>query len=349
VNATAAVPVGTGQPASGQGLYGRKYSLQVLKPLGSGTTSVFTVTDSSFEPEALRITFDVRTPLFQNMCWYADIDIYNLSPSTSIALMKDAYSVAPGMTVVLQAGYQNGNYGTIWQGPIYQPTWTRENVTDYRLTLHCIISLLQASNGQALSAVYYGFNQAQIVETMIKSLGLQLGNTNLPAKLSNTTTAYDTVVTGNPGQILSQIAKANDLVWFMKQRGLSVSDTGVYLGDPADGVDTAKADFTFNPSNGLIGTPVQNQSGVNFNVLLNPLVEARLPVQVVALEQVLIEQLTFQPSFTDNPPLPLTDPLKFAVLDVRHRGDSRGDLWQTEITGAKNSRDVILKLIGASH
>src|SRR5208283_5748488 len=158
---TSPVQVGTGQPASGAGLYGRKYSLQVLKPLGSGQTSVFTVSDSSFEPEALRITFDVRTPLFQNAYWYADIDIYNLSPETSIALMNDAYSVKPGMTVLLQAGYQNGNYGVIWQGPILQPTWTRENVTDYRLTLHCVLGLLQAINGQTLNAVYSGFNQTQ--------------------------------------------------------------------------------------------------------------------------------------------------------------------------------------------
>jgi hypothetical protein len=339
--------VGTGQTVNSQGLYGRKYSLQVLTPQSDGSTTVFTVSDSSFEPEALRITFDVRTLVFQNAYWFADIDIYNLGPATSIGLIKDAYAVKPGMNVILSAGYQNGNYGIIWQGPILQPTWTRENVTDYRLTLHCIIGLLQAINGQTLSAVYSGFNQAQIVTSMIESLGLHL-ETPLPSKLSDTQLKYDSVVAGNPAQVLDEITKANDLVWFMKQRGLAATDTGIYVGDPAEGVDTATSDFTFTPSNGLLGTPVQNQNGVDFSVLLNPFVVTKLPLQVVSIDQALIEQIPYQPNAAGYPPYPLSPPLKYAVLQVRHRGDSRGDLWQTDIKGAVNQGALITKLIGSS-
>jgi hypothetical protein len=77
-------------------------------------------------------------------------------------------------------------------------------------------------------------------------------------------------------------------------------------------------------------------------------VVTKLPLQVVSIDQALIEQIPYQPNAAGYPPYPLSPPLKYAVLQVRHRGDSRGDLWQTDIKGAVNQGALITKLIGSS-
>ena len=152
-------------------LYGIKWSLEVSTPQGNGTTSILSVEGGTFEQETLRIVFNVYTPAIQSAYWYADINIYNFNADTALTLINGASNIAPGMTVILKAGFANGNYDVIWQGPVFQPTFVRENVTDYKLSLHCILGLAQASNGQILTGAYAaGQNQAEIITQMMQSI-----------------------------------------------------------------------------------------------------------------------------------------------------------------------------------
>jgi hypothetical protein len=332
-------PVGTGQSGSTSAQsYGIKYKLDVTGPSGD----VLPITDSSFEPEALRLVFNVYTPMWRQY-WWADIDVYNFDLDTALTLLDTASNIAPGMTVTLRAGFQNGNYDIIWQGPVFQATFTRENVTDYKLTLHCILGLLQATNGQVISSVYSGFNQSEVVESMVQALGLQLAQPL--AGISTKRLWKDKVVIGNPATVLNGIAKDNSQVWFLTQRGLAGSNTGLVFSSLGNGLDTSPG-WVYTPTTGLIGTPVQTTVGVDCSVLLDPRVQAKIPVQTFGIDQAVIQQAALQP----NQPLvkPLQSTGTYVVLAVRHRGDSRGNIWQTDITGCVPDISVLDQLVAAS-
>src|SRR5947209_6671930 len=98
-------------------LFGRYYKLDVSIPNGAGNggTTVLTLASNSFEPEALRMTFDVQLYAFQAY-WYAEICIYNLDQATTQQLLAQPQTgaaalgqIKQGMVATLSAGYQNGN------------------------------------------------------------------------------------------------------------------------------------------------------------------------------------------------------------------------------------------------
>ena len=126
-------------PAIGQlpAYFGRKYQVVVNLP---PPYEPIIVTDSEWEPEALRVTFDVYMPFYQGAYWYADIVIYNADSAIVDPIL---ISKAQNISVELSAGYQNpqGAYDVIWSGNIFQAFLERENVVDLKLTLHCLIRL----------------------------------------------------------------------------------------------------------------------------------------------------------------------------------------------------------------
>ncbi len=84
---------------------------------------------SGMDVSQLRIVFNAEkavtdTPNFSR------IAVYNLAQST-------VAGIKAGDTVVLEAGYENGNIGMIFTGEIVQPYLSRENGTDTVLNLVC--------------------------------------------------------------------------------------------------------------------------------------------------------------------------------------------------------------------
>ena len=102
--------------------FGRKYRVQVI----DGNNVALDVSD-------LRVTFHIERKL--KAINFADISIYNLSITTAVDIIQY------GMRVIVEAGYEDGEYGQIFDGNIFQPLWSRENVVDYKLTLHCMDGL----------------------------------------------------------------------------------------------------------------------------------------------------------------------------------------------------------------
>jgi hypothetical protein len=228
---------------------------------------------------------------------------------------------------------------------VFQPTFVRENVTDYKLTLHCILGLLQATSGQIMNVAYAGTTQTEAVLGMIKSLGLT--SDYISPNISTKVLPRDKFIFGNAQDYFNGIAKDNDMVWFLAQRGLGDSATGgISFGALSDGIGSdTKPGFIYTPTTGLLGTPVQTQYGVDFSVLLDPRIKAQLPLLSVGIDQAIIQQFQTQPG-TVAWPLQLTG--TYVVVDVRHRGDSRGDLWQTDITGCVIQGDVLRQLTAAA-
>lgn len=303
-------------------LFGRKYKLEIRTPGAGSTVDVLTVTDSSFEPEALRIEFDVYTPCIQEANWYATISVYNFDQNTASSLVASSSNLQQGMTAVLSAGFQSGNYDVIWEGPVFQVLFDRENVVDYKITFNCILNLDAVLSGNIINTSYGGFDQTEIILNMMKNLGLK--QDYISPNISNNKLSRGKVLFGAPEKYLSQIAEDNNMVWFLSHRGLAVGKLND--GQPA----TDSEAFVYTPTTGLIGTPRQTQSGVNFTVLLDPRIKAKFPLTAVAIKETIIQQYKVQ---IGEQVLPLDQDGVYIVGAVRHRGDSRGNEWCTDVTG----------------
>ena len=168
---------------------------------------------------------------------------------------------------------------------------------------------------------------------MMQDIGLQVNpfGTKTQAALTKTKLPRGVSVFGDAGEYMTDIAEDQNMVWFLQQRGLAGS-SGVSIGALDDGINASpQPGYTYTPTTGLLDTPTQTQAGVDFSILLDPRVKAQFPLQTVQIQQVIIQQLQRSPNSAQVIPLSTTG--TYVVGAVRHRGDSRGNLWQTDITG----------------
>jgi hypothetical protein len=310
--------------AASNPLFGRKYQLQIIPSNGSAGNA-YTLTDSAWEPEALRLTFDVYTSWWSTP-WYADISIYNLNEATSSQLFNQ---VQQGMEVILSAGYLNGKYGVIWDGFVLQPLWERENQIDFKLTLHCINWLGAVSSNYINKSWAAGAQQQQIVADIAANSYHPIGVGQITQTLNNKTLPRSKTAFGNPGKFLSETARDNNLQWWLGKKGL-LNFTGL-SGTAAQStpIDTTNA-VVYTPSSGIVGTPRQTQLGVDLRVLLDPTVEVKIPCMCVNIQNTQIQQLLYQ---VGQYPGLLNKDGTYAVIGASYRGDTRGQEWYTDVTG----------------
>lgn len=313
--------------ASSIAQFGRAWKLVInTVPDETGTQTQVTAFSNSWVPEALHITFEVFQSV-NSALWYADISIYNLNSATLNTV------ITQGMTVNLEAGYQTQPYGIIFDGTIFQPTWERENITDFKLTLHCIVGFIDNNYNFAAQSFAKGLSQRQIVARMAANARTPIPLLTNPAAdtaLSQNTLSRGGVLFGTPNKYFEQASKYNGLNTWQ-----SNAQANILSLRQAQNVPTV----SFGVGNGLLGTPQQTQFGVDCRVLM----DARItPATQVYLDQsqIAIRQLPLTVNGTTYPTI-LSQSGKYAVLAVRHIGDSRGNTWETQITGSLYSDELL--------
>src|SRR5262245_53894016 len=108
-------------PLSPYTFYGRKYKLSVQLQRGDAI---------EFSPD-IRFTFSVDKDILR--CYqFAEVTLYNLNAQTETDILKN------GVSVTLEAGYENGAYGVIFRGPVRQVLRGKEDAVTYFLRLVCI-------------------------------------------------------------------------------------------------------------------------------------------------------------------------------------------------------------------
>ena len=332
---------------SGMTLWGQAWELNITYATADGGADTVIVTSNAWDPEALRMTFEVLQAFNSAPLWYADINIYNLDDQTAQNLVVNA------TWATLKAGFQFGPQlsSVIWDGPVFQVIYTRENVVDQKLTLHCVAlpggsdMIVNFSMGQFSS-------QQQLVQRMIQETNLPPIN---PSSGTQGQTAYQRMlvtqyprgntVFGKVNKFLGQLADSNLVQTWNdgKQTYISEVDNGnrtpnyVYSPPFPPGSTGNVVGLPPNTNQSIIGTPEQIQQGVIFTVLLDPRLKVQLPPLLVQLVRTNITQLERTPNPNNPLPTTLTGPdstnLLFFVAQVRHTGDTRGNEWQTEVTG----------------
>lgn len=321
-------------------LFGQAYELTVRYQTFSGTQEKV-ITANSWEPEALRITFEILQSMLPSPWWYADIVIYNLdTPEIQNILLNATW-------VTLKAGFQTGPTlsSIIWDGPILQVLFDREQVVDFRVTLHCVANPLVMDDIIGFSMGPFA-SQAQLVAKMASEVGLPPINATSGTLSSYASQALaakqyprGNTVFGKVGKYLTQIADDQFMTTWR-------DGSKAYMSQISNGEVATTPNFIYSPpfppnsnpfkptddvTQSIIGTPRQTPFGVIFTVLLDPRLKVQLPPLVVQLVRTLITQIPVQPGQTTASPMSAN--LSFFVAQVRHTGDSRGNDWYTEVTG----------------
>lgn len=341
-------------------LYGRKYNVTVALPgnNGNGDTQVITISDSDNEPEALRVTFDIQQRAFQ-VFWYADINIYNLDQATTQQLLGNQMQ---DLVVTVSAGYQKGSYGVIWTGPVFQPLFERENATDFKVTLHCILGLVLERRNYIDKNFAAGITQADMMKQIADSAFVKIPVQKISNNLKKATLPRGKTVFGNPGRYFRQIAEDNNMQWWLGDKGLA-------MGFPDEDLpEQVSPELTFsppllptpntagqplsNPANGvIIGTPIQTQYGVFFRALLNPNVGVRIPIQKIKIDNALLrkQKLLLDPNGTGPAKISLLDQDgEYAVAGARFIGDTRGPSWYVDVDGYATTGDRLQMILAGT-
>jgi Baseplate hub gp41 len=304
--------------------YGRAWKITI-----TGETQE-TIIDNVKNNNYARVVFDTYQPGYREYA-FCDLQIYNLDAPTQNNL------ITQGAHVTVEAGYDNGvNYGKIFDGKVFQPTWTRENVTDYVLGLHCITGFDYLLNN-FISAVHSRFaTQVEIVRKIADEADkkIQLDPATLTAKFNAQKLARTQVSHGAPQDEIDDLAVDNAMVlWSSGEKTVMghLSDTGgqTIVYSPNTGILGTPQQIQGGFA-GMVGAPVITQGGVQFRVLLDSRLEVKLPPVRVQINNTSIRAMLYQ--IKQNPSILDQDGL-YVVGGVRHVGDTRGQDWYTDVTG----------------
>lgn len=333
--------------------FGRAWRLAIETSDGE-TYSVRSLVAAGEQP--LRLKFQVEMTLTLAY-WQAQIDIYNLSSSTSTKLLRDAPDMAAalkfnqrlvlGDRVTLSAGYQTDASGSfdadanlIYAGQVFQPIWMRENVVDYNLRLRCITALAENALSQVSFAVGSGATDYDTIGQVCQKSGLALdADPQSQQAMSQRPYGRSQVIQGKTTEVLRGISRANNLFSWVDQSGFHVRSFDaktIAQQPPQFAYGTPQSDFSNAPASTivrptLIESPQQTQDGVVFRALMDPTVKIGNVVQVS--KSVLL--MPYQPQYGRDLPVVTNQDGTYVVAGIRHVGDTRGESasWYTEITG----------------
>ncbi len=317
-------------------LWGQAWELVVTSATTAGFAQT-TLTYKAWEPEALRITFDVLQAMNSSPFWYADIAVYNLTAQEAQNILLNA------TWVTLRAGFQAGpnQLAVIWDGPVFQTIYTREDVVDQRVTLHCVANPFVMDEIVSFAMGPYA-SQAQLMAKMA-GVSYQQGTAGIVAQQRMAATQYPrgNTVFGGVSKYLAQIADSNFLQTWQNGSQAYISEVAggsaeinlVYAPAFPPDANISSTDLPAGTTQSIIGTPQQTQQGVNFSVLLDPRLKVGLPPLVAQLVRTQIEFTVITPGINNELPTALSSDLTFFVAQVRHVGDTRGNDWRTEVTG----------------
>ena len=338
-------------------LFGQAWELIVTYATKGKKAEQVTISYTNWDTEALRITFEVSQSTTDPF-WYADIKIYNMNEATVQNILYNA------TWAELKAGFMSGPsmYSTIWNGPVFQTTFTRESVVDQAIGLHCIAnpfvmdSIVSFATGEFTTQLQLvGKAASQISLPPLDSAHGTVGHT-ASKRLEAVIYPRGNACFGKISTYLSQIADTHFLQTWKDGQQAYISEatngdlTPTYTYSPPfpPAYSDTFLELTPGTMRSLIGTPRQIQQGVLFEVLLDPRIRVSIPPLVLQIERTQVAQLTQTPSPAGGQlPTALSANLACLVSKVRHVGDSRGNEWYTEVTGYSTTYAETLLNLGA--
>lgn len=279
-------------------LYGRRCRIVVGTGGGAG-----------LEVSELRCTFSVEKSMSAKPN-SANIKIYNLSDQSRNAILTR------GNRVIIEAGYDGPQYGTIYDGDVIQ---TLRYADDAVSSVTEVVSQDGDVwlNGSFVNRSYAaGETPSSLISSLAGDGGTSVGI--ISENISETQLPRGKAMFGQPKDYARNIAKGEDALVY-------VNDRKICLVKPAD-LPPGEA-VNLNPASGLVGIPERTDSGIKAKCLLNPLLNINM---LVYIDNSLVKQIVQSSPFAPRRP---QGNGVYRILTLTHTGDTRGNDWYTEITG----------------
>lgn len=290
---------------------------------GRKATLIVSTGSKGLDLSQLRFKFEVRQADTQapNTLY---VRVYNLSPATIKSIQGEFTKIT------LQAGYEQGNFGIIFQGTIKQFMRGKERNVDSFLDIWAADGDEFYNFGVVNQTLAAGSTKKQILDSITKQ-----GNATQKLPYA---TDVNGLVGGVPAQALARgkvlFGMARDYAtdWAMKNGFRWSIQNGELVVVPITGYRPGEA-VVLSSTTGLIGVPEATSDGVRARILLNPLVRIGCLVQI---EQADINTLTIKQqglTYTGLSAAAQTTAAGFyRVLVSEFMGDTRGQEWYCDIT-----------------
>lgn len=273
-----------------------------------------------------RFTFRIKQADIQNP-QSAVISVYNLSDDTAKRLADSEFT-----RVILQAGYEEGNFGLIFDGTIIQPLNGRDNPTD------SYVKLIAAEGDEFITTAFVNGSMSAGASQMDVIKFLLANSQNAAGTLVNPNVGYIPVQAGATlprGKVLYGMTR-DALHIAAATAGQSYFIKGSQINFvPLDGIIPGQA-VLVNTDTGMIGWPIQTQDGVEVTTLLNPLLAIGSTLKIDN-KSILQAQLSAAYTGPNSPNLQaqslpqLDHDGLYKVHVIEHMGDTRGNDWYSKM------------------
>lgn len=268
----------------------------------------------------LKFTFEVTQSDFGTPN-AARIMVWNLKDETAQKIQNE-YA-----TLVVQAGYQNGNYGIIFTGQIRQVRRGRFNPTDTYLAIlaqdgdeahnYAVVNKTLAPGAASPNDQFNAILQAMGEKGIGKGY---VGPLSTGGVLPRGKVLY-----GMAANKLTDLARTNFTTWSIQNGKLQMVPQASYVPGTA---------IKLNARSGMIGLPTQTDNGIDVKALLNPQFKIGALVQ---LNNKSIQRQEFNLAYTAaawNNLLAtiINDDGYYRIYVAEHHGDTRGNYWYTDLT-----------------
>ena len=236
---------------------------------------------------------------------YSIITVYNMASKTINSIKK-------GDKVILEAGYENGNYGMIFTGNIVQPMVSRESNTDIALTLVVQDGDVYLNSSFTATTLSKASTNADVVRTCTKN-DATVSDGAISKELSKTKLARGKTMFGKSAKYVKKAAANSNSQFYIEDGKVNIVAATDY---------SSKQAVELNPMTGLIGMPQQTDDGVSGQCLINPSIKLNTLIfinsSLVVAKQVAEGETKYTAVNSDG---------VYRITKLTYEGDTHGDNW----------------------
>lgn len=261
----------------------------------------------------LRVRFAVRRADIQTPNTM-EARIWNVSEET-VARVKKEFQ-----RVVLQAGYEYGNFGTIFDGTIKLVRFGRESATDTYMDILAADGDVAYNFSVTNTTLAAGSSHQDRLAALQKSMEEYNVKAGYLPEVAGQQLPRGKVMFGMTRDFLRDAADTLNCSWSIQDGRLQLVPLTAYL--PTEAV-------VLSAKTGMIGMPEQTVDGIKTKCLLNPRLRIGGKVQIdnKSVQQMRIDMaytaINFQPKIADDG--------FYRLLVVEHYGDTRGNDWYSDL------------------
>ena len=252
--------------------------------------------------------YDLQTP--NNVT----VRIYNPSKATSDKIQKEF------TRIIIQAGYQESGFGTVFEGNIFQARKGREDSVNHYLDLSAADGDLETIFAIASASIVAGSTFQQRADLLAKALGVETGYiADLPSEKLPRGKVYH----GMAADGLRDLSMSSNTRWSIQNGKLQIVPIDGYLPDEA---------VVLTAETGLIGFPEQTIEGIKIKCLLDPRIKIAGRVKIDNKSILQVGLNASRSSIPGSGFLPtIADDGIYRVIVQEMEGDTRGQAWYSDL------------------